>query len=68
MAVQLDASLISSEQARDDVDSRGLAAARSTEQRHHARGRCFEVGIQREAIALFEDPDFQHRMAAQIAT
>ena len=45
IAIQLDASLISREQARDDVDSRSLAAARSTEQRHHARRRCLEVDI-----------------------
>ncbi len=68
MPVQLDVSRVRGQQAGDDVDGGGFAAAGPAEQGDDARRGRLESGVQGEAIAPFGDFDFQtHSATHQVA-
>src|SRR4030095_4130452 len=59
-AVDLDVRFVGSEQPRDYVDERRLAAARSAEQADDARSRDLDRHVQRESVAALQGTDAEH--------
>ena len=56
------------EKPGDDVDQGALAAAGAAEQRHHAGGRQFECGLQREGATALPDGDAEHQRPRSVRT
>ena len=67
-AVDLDASRVGSEQARHQVDQRGLPAPRRPEQRDHARRRRVEGHVEREGAAPLLETHREHQRPIRLRT